>query len=88
MSDGSLDIDPEGLLHVAVDVETVAHRLDAVEPPGDDEDPPASIVAWLDELPRLAGELRQVADVLRTVADSVSVTEGEIWARFARRGDG
>ncbi|CCH17114.1 hypothetical protein [Micromonospora lupini] len=87
MSDGSLDMDPEALLHIAFGVDTVAHRLGAVEPPAVDENPPASIVAWLDELPRLAGELHQVADVIRTVAGSVSVTEGEIWARFARGGD-
>ncbi|MCX5070223.1 hypothetical protein OOJ91_30690 [Micromonospora lupini] len=87
MSDGSLDLDPEGLRQVAFDVDTVAHRLGAVESPAD-ENPPAPIVAWLDELPRLAGELHQFADVIRTVAGSVSVTEGEIWARFARSGDG
>ncbi|MCG5436663.1 hypothetical protein [Micromonospora foliorum] len=88
MSSGSLDMDPEGLLHVALDIDTIAHHLRAVEPLVADENPPAPVVEWIDELPRITEELHQVADVIRTVVGSVSATDDEMASRLARRGDG
>ncbi|MFE2614199.1 hypothetical protein ACFXA2_11365 [Micromonospora chalcea] len=88
MSSGSLDMDPEGLLHIALDIDTVAHHLHAVKPMVADEMGPAVVAEWVDELTRITEELQQVAEVIRTVVGSVSVTDDEMARRLARSGDG
>ncbi|MGC4854042.1 hypothetical protein ACLQ24_11745 [Micromonospora sp. DT4] len=88
MSSSALDMDPEDLRDVARDIDTVANRLHAVRALVADETSPASVVEWIDELPRITEELRQAADAIRTVVGSVAATDDEMARRFARRGDG
>ncbi|MFG1885644.1 hypothetical protein [Micromonospora sp. NPDC049102] len=88
MSSSALDMDPENLRDVARDIDTLANRIHAVGALVADETSPASVLEWVDELPRISEDLRQVADAIRTVVGSVSVADDEMARRFAHRGDG
>ncbi|PWR10822.1 hypothetical protein DKT68_08100 [Micromonospora acroterricola] len=85
MDDGSLDLDPDGLLQVARGIGDLVDLLLSVEPlVGSGEE---SLVSWADELPRIGAELRQIEELLREVTRSVTATDDELATRLAQHGD-
>ncbi|MGS2616594.1 hypothetical protein ACVCAH_19010 [Micromonospora sp. LZ34] len=89
-----LDVDPAGLTGLADRMTGVAERLAAVELPDSGELPAAAgpdgrplhetATRWLDELPRAARELQDLAGIVRQVAGSVRTVDEEMAARLTR----
>ena len=90
-----LDIDPNGLRHVAGQIAGAADRL-AVTPAASDSEAlrqpdvggPAHPITrlWTEELTRVVSERHDVAGALRSTADSISRVDEEISARLGRHG--
>ncbi|MET8063398.1 hypothetical protein [Micromonospora sp. NPDC005313] len=84
MNDKTLNIEPEGLKHVAVGLSGLSQQLLNVEPLNSPENYPPTVSSWLDVLPRIAEEIEQVADFLRTVAQGITAADDDFSARFAQ----
>ncbi|MGR6317679.1 hypothetical protein Q2K19_04505 [Micromonospora soli] len=89
-----LDVDAPELLGLAARLTELADRLAAVDQPDPDALPahpdgrPVGATAglWLDELPRTAHDLSEVAATVRAVATAVARTDEQLAARFAQLG--
>ncbi|SCG38311.1 hypothetical protein [Micromonospora inositola] len=89
-----LDVDPPELLRLARRLTEVAELLAATRRPDADELPagptgraPVELAElWLDELPRAALDLHELAGLLRAVATAVAAVDERLAARLARLG--